>query len=531
MLYVSLVGTVQIRDESGQMYTPSGRKTRGLVALLMFSKDFRRSRSWIQDKLWSDRGADQGAASLRQALTDLRRALGSYRDALITESGCIQLDPQQIRIADQAEALEAGEVLCEDLDGIVDPEFENWLRDLRHQRAVPLPARETGGWQPQRRRPPLLVIGIQAEAGVEGSAVFQLLRDDVVRSVLEFNDVRILDLGAKAAQPALEPGPGIFLRIAGSTLGDTLCVSLRIETLSGNWIVWQSPNTFLSHALGDVDAWKLRSVAQACVTRIHDEFERQVGSQGAGDFALALANRAIRQLFTFRRQDLVDADRLLKSAYETDPRGVYLSWRAFIRNTAIFEHLTDDFLEPCEGYELHAISLGEDPLNSYSLVFAGQHCFVNDRDPAFGQSLCDKALEINPSNAMGWAFRSNMLLLQGKTEEGAEAARRGLYLASGQPCRSSLQINACLSEIAAGRYQEAVTYGRMSQLSPAKSQAIRRFLFALFRALDMPVDADRQLSAIRMREPEFRPENMLSADYPTWTLQKMRIAESLSSNR
>ncbi|MEO1456016.1 MAG: hypothetical protein AAFV49_00420, partial [Pseudomonadota bacterium] len=89
MLYVSLVGTVQIRDESGQMYTPSGRKTRGLVALLMFSKDFRRSRSWIQDKLWSDRGADQGAASLRQALTDLRRALGSYRDALITESGCI----------------------------------------------------------------------------------------------------------------------------------------------------------------------------------------------------------------------------------------------------------------------------------------------------------------------------------------------------------------------------------------------------------------------------------------------------------
>lgn len=527
MLFVSLVGAVQVSDDNGESFTPTGRKTRALVALLMCSKDLLRSRVWLQDKLWSDRGPDQAAASLRQALTELRRALRSHRGIVLTENGCVQLDPKCIQVRENLDRLQAGDVLCDDLEGISDPAFDEWLRDLRcrHRPAEQVP--QPGEGSRDRRRLPVLVIAVDAEDACKGSPVFRLLRDEIVRSVLEFNEVKILDLGGTAAQPLPTAGPGIFLRLTASQAQDELCVSVRIETLSGNWIVWQSPNYFLSPDLCDEDAWRLRSLGQSCVSRLHDEFERQVGRHEAGEFALALANRAMRQLFKFRRQDLIDADLLLKSAYEVDPRGVYLSWRAFLRNTAVFEHLTDDFLEPCEGYELHATALGDDPFNSYSLVFAGQHSFVNDRDPVFGQSLCDKALEINPSNAMGWAFRSNMLILQGKAEQAAQAAKRGLDLASGQPCRSSLQINACLSEIATGKYREALTYGRMSQMSPAKSQAIRRFLFALFRVLDMPVDADRQLSAIRRREPEFRPENLLRSDYPTWTLQRMRIIEAI----
>lgn len=519
MLEVSIIGAVQVLDQDGQDRTPKSKKTRGLVALLMFSKDFRRARSWLQDKLWSDRGAEQGAASLRQALTELRRALGPHRDALITEKGTVQLDPNAVTLIDVAADSTQGYEICEDLDGIRDPEFENWLRDRRMQQPTPAP-------QP-RPNVPFLVIGVEHADDRLSRFVSQLVRDDVVRSILELGDVRIFDMGTDSGALAAPSGPAIFLRLNIARTDTQMAISVRVETLSGNWIIWQSPCEFTGLEMQDEDRWRLRCLAQSCVGRIHDEFERQSSTVQSGALALGLAHRALKTLFQFRRQDLIDADLLLKSAYEMDPRGVYLSWRAFIRNTAMFEHLTDDFLEPCEGYELHAQALADDPLNSYTLVFAGQHSFVNDGDPVFGQSLCDKALEINPGNAMGWGFRSNMLIVQGKAEQAAQASRKGVELAQHQPCLATLLLNGLMSEMAAGQYSEAIAFGRMGQMTPAKCQAMRRFLFAIFRALEMPLDAERQLSAIRTREPEFSPTDMLRSDYPTWTLQKLPIADRI----
>lgn len=521
MLLASVVGGVSVTDQNGRDYTPSGKKARALIALLLFSKNCKRSREWIQSMLWSDRGPEQSAGSLRQALSELRRSLDQHRDLLITRAGSVQLNSEFIKLKNDLGSIATTSDICEDLDSIKDAEFENWLRDLRQQYVVAPRKVE------QRSNVPVLLISVAVQDNQAGARVVDLLRNEIVKSLLEFSDIRISEIGSGTHEAVTSPGPGVFLRISALVLNDKVTASIRLETLSGNWIVWQSPNEDFSIDVEEEAFWRLRCLSQTTVSRLQDEFERQSGDTRSGPFAQALANRAMRLLFRFGRQDLIDADSLLKSAYELDPRGVYLSWRAFIRNTAIFEHLTDSFLEPCEGYELHATALGDDPLNSYTLVFAGQHSFVNDRDPVFGQSLCDKALEINPSNAMGWAFRSNMLILQGEDEQAAQAAKRGLELASGQPCRSSLQINACLSGIAAGNYHEAVTYGRINQMSPTKCQAIRRFLFALFRALEMPVEAENQIAMIRTREPDFRTEDLLRTDYPTWTLQKMPIIESI----
>lgn len=532
MLRVSLFGIVQIRDDEGHDFTPDGSKTRALVALLMSSDDFRRPRSWLQDMLWSDRGPAQGQQSLRQALTALRKALGPHRDAVLTAKGCIQLDPARVVIAD-TDGWQAGRCFCEDLGDVIDRQFENWLRDRRmHYESLaaerPPPPEPTPEPHGTGHRAPILVVSVEQSLGGMDNASSLTLRNDIVRSVLEMSEVRVLDLNSGRPVRLEGAGPGVFLRVSAVAEGENLSVSARVETLSGNWIIWQSPTTLISRTeSADEDIWRLRCLGQTCVARIQDEFERQIDSHQWGNTALGLANRALNTLFGFRKQDLIDADNLFRTAYELEPRGVYLSWRAFIRNTAIFEHLTDDFLEPCEAYELHATALGDDPLNSFSLVFAGQHCFVNEGDPKFGQSLCDKALEINPGNAMGWGFRSNMLLLQDEPELAAEAARRGAVLAEGQPFKPTLAVNSCLSEIAIGRYHEAIVHGRMSQMSPTKCQAIRRFLFALYRALDMPVDAERQCAALRLREPDFKPEDLLRSDYPTWTLQRMKLLDKI----
>src|SRR5262249_20867811 len=75
-LRISVIGTFRVLAPNDEDLTPRGRKARALLALLALTPTRRRSRPALQDKLWSDRGPEQGAASLRQALTEIRRAFG-----------------------------------------------------------------------------------------------------------------------------------------------------------------------------------------------------------------------------------------------------------------------------------------------------------------------------------------------------------------------------------------------------------------------------------------------------------------------
>src|SRR3954447_18719149 len=85
-LRVCVIGAFRVLTHDGQDLTPRGRKARAVLAILALPPPRRRSRPALQDKLWSDRGPEQGAASLRQTLTEIRRAFGdTYRDYLISD--------------------------------------------------------------------------------------------------------------------------------------------------------------------------------------------------------------------------------------------------------------------------------------------------------------------------------------------------------------------------------------------------------------------------------------------------------------
>src|SRR3954447_12004927 len=85
-LRVCVIGAFRVLTHDGQDLTPRGRKARALLAILALTPSRRRSRPALQDKLWSDRGPEQGAASLRQTLTEIRKALGErYRDCLVSD--------------------------------------------------------------------------------------------------------------------------------------------------------------------------------------------------------------------------------------------------------------------------------------------------------------------------------------------------------------------------------------------------------------------------------------------------------------
>ena len=80
-LHISLFGGFEARLGSGEALPLKGRKTQALVAYLALTPGEQHTRDELVALLWSDRGEQQARSSLRQSLSELRKALGDGDDS------------------------------------------------------------------------------------------------------------------------------------------------------------------------------------------------------------------------------------------------------------------------------------------------------------------------------------------------------------------------------------------------------------------------------------------------------------------
>jgi TolB-like protein len=147
-LHISLLGGFEARLGSGETLPLKGRKTQALVAYLALGPDQPRSREELAGLLWGDRGEEQARSSLRQSLSELRKALSNVdgslliagRDTVSLNSDALEVDVSEFeRLIDEGTpaALEkASELYRGDLldgVGVHDSAFEDWLRDERQR--------------------------------------------------------------------------------------------------------------------------------------------------------------------------------------------------------------------------------------------------------------------------------------------------------------------------------------------------------------------------------------------------------------
>lgn len=145
-LHLRLFGDFAAREGvNGAEVTPRGRKARGILAYLALTHRHRASRDIVAELLWSDRGEEQARASLRQSLSELRKALGLCADAIEIERDTVLLraalfDSDISRVLAAADAGRLGELapmlhdvdreLLRDLQGL-SPAFDAWLLSER----------------------------------------------------------------------------------------------------------------------------------------------------------------------------------------------------------------------------------------------------------------------------------------------------------------------------------------------------------------------------------------------------------------
>lgn len=487
-LTLRLIGPVTLLDANGDDLTPRGRKARGALAMLGMAPGLRLGRARLQDRLWSDSPQAQGAASLRQTLRELRRALRDHQSVLLSGDGWVGLDPARLTVDLRplaAGACEAPE-FAEGLD-IADAEFEDWLRDTR----LALEDR------PRAQVLPLLVLSDPVADTPSSRMLAVAVVQQAASHAASLLPAQVLPLhSAPASSPGLlveamclqQPGPEMLLMIS-------------LRDLSSGAQLWaqQFPLSQSTPALH-------RAISALALTLI----------QTVGQLRLPGRLFPLTDLFSFSRSRLLSADRVLT---DTDSP-VAQSLRAFLRYTLIIERQTPDQRATLAEAEALASRARErapaDPivLSVSALMRSWQGQVAGALD------LARDACRLAPGHDLAHLVLSQALTDAGRDSEALSVlirARGGPLAMLGQP---SWRLRQAAALIRLGRYAEAENSAAAALSHSTECRPALRFLAALRHHRRDEEGAAAALNALRRIEPDFAPELMASPDYPVSTLRR-----------
>lgn len=522
-----MLGPFSLVDGKGKPVAPRSQKAQAILAMLALSARGSRSRVWLRDKLWSDRSEDQAAASLRQALLDINKALGSHRGLIIADKNTVWLDMDRV-VLDTDEVLRtergADKITDELLEGIDirDPEFEDWLtlerqnwyRRLEEGRVDDVfeprqqPRREigkhsallpvTGGpEQPPSNIPPV-AAGTEADkppspdnlqwtvtlrppivvgAGDGGQIAALQYQNLLAKAIFDGLGLGVSDLflDPHAGQPDGKMGLPLCLQLRLTFDGSMVLVELAIKHLLDNRIMWLG-----SRIVGRAQIERAEfGVAAALINQAVDQlslFQEIAGSDGRTTRD-GLYIDAVNAIFRLSRGDLEIAERRLQEEIQYQPRPSAFAWLSFIRTFRVgqrFTALDAPLIDEAQAYARKALEL--DPNNSVSLALVGHvHSFLfKEYDYAAG--LFEKSIRLNSASPLGWDLYAMLHCFAGQPEKASAMARWVQDLSVYSPHKYYFDTTKSISASLAGDHIGAIVAGEDALRSRPDFNSLLRYL-------------------------------------------------------
>jgi tetratricopeptide (TPR) repeat protein len=518
-LTLTLAGPLALVDEHGRDLTPRGRKVQGILALLGTSANLRRSRAWLQDKLWSDRGPEQGAASLRQCLTELRVALGPHVDCLRTEGGWVALDPGCVEVQTEIPGPAVGgrPEFLEGLD-IRDPEFEHWLRDQRLAWADRAPAPAPAAAPPAGWDRPLLLVAPPEAMRDDHRILGSMLAENAALQIAAAGNAQLVE----AMSQSFGPRPiGLRLLVRVAELGHTLYFQFRLSDLGTGTVIWiglkDVPPNVAFERPDDLFGPTLNELVGTAI----NELGRMSGRGTDEDRLALLGYQASRHTVLLALDDQKAADRMLAQAYDLHPQGIYLARRALLKHTQFVERTVPAPEEArAEAIEFARRALTLDADNATVVATAAKILLNLEGKTEGGLELALRAVRIGAANPLAWESLAVARAHLGQWSESYTAALRARDFAAALPQSYYWDALCCMVATGAGRYDEAIRFGeRARDLAPTFKPPLR-YLVALYEHAGRREEAVAQLRALQALEPEFSVQSLANPDYPAASLRR-----------
>lgn len=528
-MHVQLVGTFKLVDAEGVDRSPRGAKACALIALICSVPERRRSRRWLEARLWSGRDSGQASGSLRQTLYEIRRALGPHASLLSASRDIVTLDGVLTDLeADPggtARAIAAGREFLEGID-IKDEAFEEWLTAERARYSPPEQVSRPSVGSDSRRLPILVQV---ADFG-GGAAAFlpTALASEITRLISDLAEVEIYQI-APGKTAIVAPVRGLRITIESARFDEEIHLVATITNIAHRRVAWTRRARFprvLAQALESGDFARLTfEAAEAAHAALSLAVEPDSASWAQGRQA-----QAVRALFTFDRAQLQRADRLLKESTEVMPSARGWAWRAFLQQTLIIERVSTDFEATKGEAELFARrALSSPEPNSTVLALVSQLSAMIALDASAALTTAQEAVAINPLNPYAQYALAAAYLRAGNFNE----ARRHGHIASDTSANAHngffFKGIMALIALASGDIGGCVTqYEAIAHRVP-QFRAPLRGLVVLSLAQGDHVRAAKYIDMLTKAEEGFTLDRLLNDDkYPGVTLRSMGFLKAAS---
>ncbi len=515
-MYAQLIGPFRLLDDQDVIRTPHGAKARALVAALALSPANRRPRRWIEALLWSDRAPEQASGSLRQALMDIRLALGPSAGALHADRETVGLLSLRTDVGENPDAarraLEAGR---EPLEGVSvrDPAFLRWLAEQRERlQGRPLLPAVTA--EHAQRAIPLLVHREDAGTGAARFAA-TVLAEGIGKLVSDCALVEAFS-GGLAASRLGPKDQGLSLKVCSAQREGRIHLSASLESLRSGQIFWSRQTGAAGGALDEVMEHVIPGMIYDAADAVMAAMPKLVVNDPTPIRAEGLIARAVRALFTFEAAQLRLADDLLREAAAIAPSARCLAWRGIARQFMVTERTESDrarLRDEAGMFSRRAIEGA--PTNSLVLSLMSTLAIMLQDDVPAGIALATHAISLNPQNAFAYVAQAGSLMRQGRPDEAYSAADKGAKLAARSGFLHWWDMHKGLAATQMGEYATAISCFEAARARAPSFRAPLRQLVVLYRQSGEPDQAHRVMAHLKRLEPGFSPQLVHEdADYP-----------------
>lgn len=516
-LQLIYLGPFRVCAPDGNDITPNSMRARALLAILGTDTRSPRSRNWLQSKLWSQSADSKGSASLRQCLTDIRRAFGPHKAALRATRHEVQLDPTMVRADIDTLSPGPDTDVLEGLD-VPDHEFEDWLRDFRaRMHAAPT---ELLPVSPSPKQAGLTIFSRVGDARGQIARVNAgLVADHIAQS---------LEDGLGATQLATDINRGDIDICVNTTEDSTQAlITAKVVYIPSNRVLFsdhrimtKTPDNLLSEATLAEFAHSVSSRTIARLPFVADPDRDEIVALGFGELGK-------RRLFSYDPANLHTAKDLFRRAFDADPGGIFLAWQAFLCTSTVIEgmrELTPELREETNALLRRAIELSPESAQVHGIA-ALVHLLQFD-DPDGGLRAAETAVRRNPHGLFPRQALAMTAGAHGDTEKAYAASsfcRPGLRNDDARHLWDLYHGLVCIStnrlEEAQGALIEAVRH------CPNFKAPLRQLIGLNVAKGDLDA-ARRNVRDLRCLEPDFSLDRFsLDPDYPVSTLRSKGLLE------
>lgn len=431
-LKIRLYGAFKCSNESGRQYNIPGYKLRALIGLLATAADGTHTRAWLQELLWGRSELKNRRESLRRALSDLKKIFQEDFDIYFSISNvdiCLKSELYQI-IGSQADGVFLEGIVLSGQGG-----FTEWLTHKRDNLDSGIIDQISS--PEDIVRPTLAVIPFLTHSGLSEDAHFSdLVSLEITRQLTRSRTINVIShlSSRRFSGPMLElPRVRTALKVdylVNGTLrcdGNSFRLDVDFVNAVNGQITWSRVYNGSRLMLLDGDQTLVRTISGDigfAILKASVELAQSHPLPKTKSHALFMT--AITDIHRHQLANFSNARRNIEYLLSQHPNySVLHAWLAKWYILSISQGWSYATVKDNE-LASESIKRALDLDNSCALSLIVNGMLLSNKREEFEQAnkQFDKALLIDPNNALGWLMSARMYAYEGDGEEAVNCANR-----------------------------------------------------------------------------------------------------------